>query len=121
MVSAGYEHQTQISALLERTGLKILNIPYSILEGEDTNLGLRFVSAWPLAVEQGESWSILCKTWDDKPLIVEKPIGRGRIIFVGDSYFFENRNLETDKSYFKNNMEFLRTILQSSKKQRVIR
>ena len=110
VISAGYEHKEQITEISKRIGIKILNIPYSCLEGKDTNLGLRFVSAWPLAVEQDGECNIICKTWDGKPLIVEKRIGNGRVIFVGDSYFFENRNLEMNEIYFKNNMEFLRSL-----------
>ncbi len=120
-ISAGYEHKEQITEISKRIGIKILNIPYSCLEGNDTNLGLRFVSAWPLAVEQDGEWNIICKTWDDKPLIAERRIGSGRVIFVGDSYFFENRNLEMSQLYYKNNMGFLRNLLLSIINQKVSR
>lgn len=121
IIAAGYEHHEQMTQLLEKISLKIMNTPYSLLEGEDTNLKLRFVSAWPLATDQGGRWSVLCQTWDEKPLIAEKPISRGRVIFVGDSYFFENRNLEMSNIYYKNNMEFFRNLLLRIKEQRVSR
>ena len=119
IVSVGYEHEEQITELSKRIGLKISNIPYSCLEGKDTDMGLRFVSAWPLVLEASENWDVICQTWDGKPLIVEKHIGDGQVLFVGDSYFFENRNLETGQLYYKNNMEFLRNVLSSIKKQKV--
>ena len=40
------------------------------------------------------------------PTIVQKKIGRGRLVVVGDSYFFHNRNLEGEEGGILPNIQF---------------
>ena len=111
IVAAGYEHKNQVEELCTALGVEISNMPYSYLAGEQTNLGIRFVSAWPLEILGSKEQKIICETWDQKPLIIEIIEGQGKALIIGDSYFFENRNLEDNELYYKNNMEFVRKLL----------
>ncbi|MCL6560317.1 MAG: DUF3488 domain-containing protein, partial [Firmicutes bacterium] len=111
IVACGYEHQSAAHALLQKFGVEILNQSYSFLAGKDTDLELRFVSAWPLRTSTGSGWKVLCRTWDERPVVIERTLGKGKAVFIGDSFFFEERNLEQSSMYYKNNVDFIEGLL----------
>jgi hypothetical protein len=49
--------------------------------------------------------------YDNWPLIVEMPVGQGRLVLVPDSEFFHNINLEDLERHSLANVEFIRTLL----------
>lgn len=93
IVAGGYENRDQLANLLSILGIQIQNIPLSYLSGDDTNLKVRFISAWPLLIKH-QNYKTICTAWGKYPLIVKLTEGKGKALFIGDSYFFENRNLE---------------------------
>lgn len=118
ILSAGYEHKEASEILLKHIGIDIKNIPLSFLAGTDTNQELRFISAWPLKIEEGVQCEVICHTTQDNyPLIVSFKKGKGEIIVIGDSYFFENRNLEEGYTFYQNNVLFFQDYILTEKEE----
>jgi hypothetical protein len=116
VVAGGFEHREQLLEILMHLQIDIQNTPLSFLSEKDNTSGIRFVSAWPLINVGRKDFKVLCADLYNNPLIVELNEGKGKLIFVGDSYFFENRNLEKKFSYYKSNYEFVKQLLISIQK-----
>lgn len=114
--SCGFDNRDQIKNLLLMLRLDIENLPLSYLSGKDTNRDLRFVSAWPIKMNPKKDYKIICKAYDKYPVIIEVNEGKGKILLIGDSYFFENRNLEGNYYYYKNNVQFIKETLRDLQK-----
>lgn len=110
ILSCGLEHRNQAKILLDSFNLDIENIPLSTLSGDNTDKRIHFLSAWPIKIKDVNT-AILCLAWKKYPVIVKVKAGKGAFILIGDSRFFENRNLESGESYFKNNISFFKEFL----------
>jgi hypothetical protein len=47
----------------------------------------------------------------DYPVAVMRDHGKGRVVAMGDSRFFQNKNLEDRDEYIEENVMFLRELL----------
>jgi hypothetical protein len=65
--------------------------PY--FDGGDHQARVRFYAGWPVQCDDPNAW-IVARYRPDKPLIVIRRFGKGRIAVVGDTCFAMNKNLE---------------------------
>jgi hypothetical protein len=77
---------------------------------EANDARIHFLNAWPVVAKPGDGSQVLCRQ-GDYPLIVARHYGRGRIVLVGDSGFFLNRNLEMAEGFNPENIQFLHQLL----------
>ena len=106
IVSAGWEEKRGVGGLLDRFGMSIEPIPFGRF-AVDTGSGVvEMPKAWPIAVQ--DPAASLCLTKWDKPVVVTRMLGRGRITVIGDSMFLLNPNIETVSGYSIGNIQFLR-------------
>jgi hypothetical protein len=108
-VCVGYEEAAGCLDLLRRFGLRLRNLPLGPLGPETTDAKIYFLNAWPVVSDAGAS-EVLCKR-GEYPLIVSRRYHRGKVILMGDSGFFLNRNLEMPESFNLNNIQFLQKLV----------
>jgi hypothetical protein len=110
LMSCGYPHYHNAGSLLDDLGIEVLNIPLGrsfdrLAFGQPIHL----FSPWPVKLHRTDA-AVLAMS-EEWPLIVEVPVGRGRIILIPDSEFFHNINLETMERHSQANVDFIRTLL----------
>jgi hypothetical protein len=54
---------------------------------------VRFHAAWPIECTDPNA-QIIARYPPDKPLIISRRLGRGRVVVIGDTCFAQNKNLE---------------------------
>lgn len=108
-ICAGYEESSGCKPLLERFGFQVRNLPLGLAPPGTNAARVEFLGAWPV-VPPATDCEVLCR-WEDYPLIVAHSYGRGRVVVIGDSLFFANRNLEMPRSYNLDNIEFVRKLV----------
>ena len=59
----------------------------------DYKVGVRFYAAWPVE-SRDKNTEILVRAVDNRPVVVSRRIGSGRIVVIGDTGFAMNKNLE---------------------------
>ena len=67
------------------------------------------LNAWPIQLHRSDATMLAMS--DDWPLIVEVPVGQGRVVLIPDSEFFHNINLENLERHSQANVDFIRTLL----------
>jgi len=136
LVVGGYDCLPALQELADAVGLKVLPEPYgaahnsriaqpewraSILgisrlravsedSSEDYDAEISFKESYSLA---GEDFVPLVTCWGS-PLIVQKPIGQGKLIWIGDSRFVLDENLGYQERRNEKNIRFLLKILDES-------
>jgi hypothetical protein len=110
LLGCGYPHYAFSRSFLETQRLGIRGLPLGRFF-DRTAFGQRisFVSAWPIEMTNPEA-SVIC-LYDEWPLIVMAPVGRGRLVLISDSEFLHNRNLEGHENYDSANIQFMRSLL----------
>ncbi|HSA02534.1 MAG TPA: hypothetical protein P5055_17530, partial [Candidatus Paceibacterota bacterium] len=110
LLGCGYPHHKQMRSFLSPLQLEIRGLPLGRFF-DRTAFGQRisFVSAWPLEMTHPDA-SVIC-LYDEWPLIVMVPVGRGRLVLISDSEFLHNRNLEGFENYDPANIQFMRSLL----------
>lgn len=110
LMSCGYAHYGNARSLLEPLGIEVLNIPLG-RSFDRTAFGrpIHLFSAWPVKLNRTDV-EVLAMS-DDWPLIVEVPVGQGRVVLIPDSEFFHNINLETLERHSQANVDFIRNLL----------
>ncbi len=108
-LSVGYEELQGCSALLQHFGLAVRNLPLGRV-GPDANTAKAwFMSAWPV-VSHAPQAEVLSRS-GDYPLMISVPWEKGRVVLVGDSGFFLNRNLEMPFDFNPENIAFLEKVI----------
>jgi hypothetical protein len=110
-VCVGYEDDSGCSPLLQHFGFKLRNLPLGLLKPDADDGKIYFPGAWPVVAEGGDA-EVLCKA-GEYSLIVRRRCGRGKVVLVGDSAFFLNRNLEMAEAFNPENIEFFRHLVPS--------
>jgi len=113
ILSVGYGEKEGSKNLLETFGLEILNIPLGPVSPNKNSVGVQFYNAYPINIK-GNS-RIICKYKNEDrvyPLIVYKDYGKGKFLLIGDSNFLCDSNLENINYYLKENISFLKMLLQ---------
>lgn len=109
LYSCGSEEKEGSRRFLERYGLKLLDLPLTSFADTLMDFRVDVKEGWGVEVT-GPKAEILGQRFGF-PYLVRIGRGRGGMIFVADSYFFLNRNLEGMKEYFPGNVEFLKRLL----------
>ena len=109
-MSCGYAHYGNARSLLEPLGIEVLNTPLGrsfdrLAFGKPIHL----FSPWPVRLHRADA-EVLA-VYDDWPLIVEVPVGQGRVVLIPDSEFFHNINLESMEPHSQANVDFIHTLL----------
>lgn len=110
LMSCGYPHYGNARSLLEPLGIEVLNIPLGrSFDRLAFGRPIHLFSAWPLRLHRADA--VVLAMSDNWPLIVEVPVGQGRLVLIPDSEFFHNINLENLERHSLPNIEFIRTLL----------
>ena len=108
-ICVGYEDSAACRELLRRFGFRLRNLPLGLLKPDSNDAKIYFLNAWPVIAEPGDN-TVLCKQ-ADYPLIVSRRYGSGRVVLIGDSAFFLNRNLEMAESFNPENIQFFKKVV----------
>lgn len=108
-ICVGYEDASACGDLLARFGFKLRNLPLGPLGPDSNDVKIYFLNAWPVVAESGET-DVLCRQ-GEYALIVSRRYGQGRVVLIGDSGFFLNRNLEMAESFNPENIQFFRQLV----------
>jgi len=109
-LTCGYPHEAFSRKLLARYRLRVEATPLGrFFDRPAFGQPVSFFSAWPIRVENPDA-SLIC-VYGDWPLMVLVPTGKGRLVAIGDSEFFQNRNLESLERYDPANIRFVRALL----------
>jgi len=111
VMACGAHHYANCRALLEPLGLGITNLPLGrFFDRPAFNAPIQYFSAWPIEVKNPDATVI--SLYGDWPLMVDVPVGNGRLFLVGDSEFFHNKNVESHEAYSQQNIEFIRSMVE---------
>jgi hypothetical protein len=107
----GFEELSASRGLLGRFGLDVAGIPLGRVEipVEGDTLSVVVKEGWPVRFDATVPAEVLLSAWD-YPVAVERSIGKGEVVLIGDTSFFHDANLETLDHYFAGNVEFLRRL-----------
>jgi hypothetical protein len=112
VVCAGYELAANVSSFLSRYSIKIDNTPLGgeAFDGMINKDKIAFLNSWAISFSSSQTQIIQERL--GFPVIVYHPIGEGGLLLIGDSRFFADKNLESEKSYRLPNIKFLSNLLQ---------
>ena len=114
ILGCGYLDAAGCKQLLDPLGLAISGVPRGrFFDRTAFGQTVSFMSAWEIEKDLPKEAKILC-AWDDKPLMVEMPVGKGELILIGDSEFLHNRNVEGHKNHDPANTAFLKNLFDST-------
>jgi hypothetical protein len=111
LVTTGFEEGAGSASLLNAFGLGLKDVPLGLVDQGQNEHNITFPKAWEVNNLDGKA-EILCQVWD-LPVILNKPVGKGNIILVGDSQFLLNINLETVYDYNIHNILFFKYLMET--------
>ncbi|MBT9174923.1 MAG: hypothetical protein DDT22_00589 [candidate division WS2 bacterium] len=121
VVSAGFTEQKGVYHLLSEVKLDIEPLPLGPLPMRGFEMPLKyfddpkFINAWPVKIKDGDRIKVFYEgeLLERKfPVVVYKEVGKGGILLITDSEFLLNKNLETEKGFWKGNIMLLRQIFE---------
>ena len=113
LLSCGAHHYASSKNLLDPLGLSIRNLPLGrFFDRPAFNEPIQYFSAWPIDLgPRTHPEANVLSLYGDWPLMVDVPVGEGRLVLVADSEFFHNKNLESNDTYSAQNTQFVRNLL----------
>ncbi len=81
---------------------------YLQLDGYETDM--RLYAGWPVQCT-GQGAEVLKRSSEDWPVIIRRPVGRGVVVLIGDTFLATNQNLESLDGEIRDNMQFWRWLL----------
>jgi hypothetical protein len=119
MLTLGHPHADQQRELLRAFSLEVGSMPLGSVESE-TELGrMRCYNAYPTLSHPATAKVIVGAA--DLPVMTWIPRGAGGLLFVSDSEFLLNKNLEDDEQVVAENAQFVVALIQSLRERRVAR
>lgn len=124
MVSAGFTDQKGVYHLLSEVKLSIEPLPLGPLPMREFEMPLKyfyepkFINAWPVKIKDGDRVKVFYEgelLEREFPVVVYKEVSKGGILLITDSEFLLNKNLETEKGFWKGNIMLLRQIFEELK------
>lgn len=115
LVAVGWEEWGPLRPFLKTLGLEIDNAPLGQAVGTSwRDKPVQFANAWPIVVgaEVRHASETLARI-KDSPCVVRCRRGRGSFTLIGDSRFLRNGNLEGRFQHVPENIEFVRSFIQS--------
>lgn len=111
LLCSGWEDSAGSESTLRAFGLGLENVPLGPVEPEDNTAGVQFYNAWPIRDDKAAITEALCLQKESSyPLMMEQAGGSGRFIFISDTGFLRNGNLESFREYLPENIEFLKRL-----------
>ena len=112
ILACGHLDTAGASPLMEQFGIEVGDTPLGrFFNLEAFGSRVSFMSAWGLAKLPPDA-RILCQS-PDWPLMAAVPVGRGELVFIADSEFLLNRNVEGHKNHDPQNTTFLKNLFDS--------
>jgi hypothetical protein len=108
LVNMGYIQYKTAPSLMDHFGFSLRNVPLGKVETEGLGRPVRFYDAYPIE-SSGADTTVVCKG-HGFPIAVMKSWGAGRVVALGDTRFFQNKNLEHREEYIEENVMFLRQL-----------
>jgi hypothetical protein len=127
LLTTGYEQRAPCLPLLEAFQLRMgppqggslepeplghFKSPY--LESEGKRVYVRFHAAWPVACSDPNA-QVMAYGRDNRPVIIMRRFGAGRVLLIGDPHFATNMNLEYENGApfegLRENADFWRWLL----------
>jgi hypothetical protein len=110
-LTVGWEEREVSLPLLKAFNFRIGDTPlgYFKVAVPNTSETAMFWKAWPVYSDDSAA-KIICSN-KEYPLIAVKDYGKGKVVVVGDSQFFLNKNLEMEKVPYMDNINFLKWLL----------
>lgn len=121
ILSVGFEEKAGSAGLLDLIGVNIEGTPLGPVPLEPpvrdaSAVGTflespHFKEAWPLRSTRGESLESFYSqgAYD---IVGFRPMGRGGALVIADSWFLHDKTLETEKAWWKGNIDLIRSILE---------
>jgi hypothetical protein len=114
ILGCGYLDSEGCRGLLEPLGCEIGNLPLGrFFKYPAFGKSVSFMSAWPLTKIPDDA-TVLCAYPAVGPLMASVPVGKGKLILIGDSEFLHNRNVEGHKNHDPANTAFLKNLFDST-------
>lgn len=114
VVSSGVDRAAAVAPLLNSFQIKVLPIPLGGDQISDRENGeINFVDCWKIHSENPETTVLVERL--GQPVAVSIPVGKGNLLVFGDSKFFLDRNLETEKTQRTANYNFVQSIFSARK------
>lgn len=127
---AGAEHVAPSREMIEQLGLSVPPSPVPPTDQTDEPEPLGAVRTLYLntkqlkaAMQSYASWEVKCSEPDgwkmaqwshgtrDRPFVISRPVGRGTVVVIGDTYMAVNQNLESAAGVMPENVVFWRWLL----------
>lgn len=103
----------------EPSPMGFFKAPY--LQNGEKRAYVRFYAAWPVACDDPKA-QVIAYGHNDLPMIITRPVGRGKMVLIGDTCFAMNKNLEHENGApfdgMYENADFWRWFLSYLKNQR---
>ncbi|UCF06884.1 MAG: hypothetical protein JSV33_07645 [bacterium] len=116
LYTCGAEERGGSHRYLGRHGLEVLDIPLTNFTATIDTFDVRVNEGWVVEVTNGDA-EVMAEQYG-YPFIVRVRKGRGGMIFIADSSFLLNRNLEGMETYYAGNIDFLRWLFSSLREER---
>jgi hypothetical protein len=110
VLTVGHEQVGAALPLLRRLGVSVDPTPMGRTEASWGREEVQFYEAWPVRADQPGARVLLSD--GDTPLALERRVGKGTALVIGDSFFLLDKNLEGLDKWYLGNIHFLRSWLQ---------
>lgn len=110
LYACGNEERDGSWRFLERHGLRLLDVPLTTFTDDIWGSLVNVQEGWGVEVMNPRA-EVLAEKYG-YPYIVKVNRGAGGMIFIADSYFLLNRNIEGMEEYYEGNIEFLKNIFE---------
>ncbi len=111
--SVGWEDMEASASFLKTFGFSIDAVPLGPAEIRIGQRTVKFAEAWPLL--GGDSSKQIIAEKSGYPIAVYQPVGKGGLLLIGDSKFFQSRNIESYQNYLIDNIAFFKYLMDGLK------
>ncbi|MCK6445958.1 MAG: ThuA domain-containing protein [Planctomycetes bacterium] len=115
LITLGQPHERLQRPLLERFSLQVGETPLGPAEAETEMGAMRFYDAYPTLTHPSDA--VAWASVHGLPVITWLPRGRGGLVFVSDSQYLLNKNLEDDDEFIEENARFLPALVRRALEQ----
>lgn len=115
LLSVGWEEKAGAQTLLDEFKIEIPDEPLGRVSDyiPGTQIAPQYWEAWPVRSQpKAEPLQTIASLWQGQypgeyPVIVEKVIGAGKLVVIGDTKFLQCRNLEGEDTHNQANTQFM--------------
>jgi hypothetical protein len=119
LLATGHPQSATSADFLARYGFRILPVPLGaapVLAPHETRdyKGPEFAEAWPVALTaEGGSGETVTRHFevDGYAIVASRPVGDGRLVVIGDSWFLTDKHFENESTAKSANVQLLASVL----------